>query len=339
MAVEKRYTRRLAPALGLLLLSPWVGEFLLGSSPIQNLLAAVALLVPLYGGGALLIREIARRTGRGWPTILLLGAAYGVIEAGLLDQSLFNPDFLGPEIADDTRIPLLGISASNAISYVAGHAIWSIALPIAVAEMLTPSGSRRPWLGRTGLIAAAALYLAGCAIVFSFIYADTRFIASPAQRIGAAATAIVLIAAAFAAGGKRGRARPIARGKAWKPWLLGIGSFVVASMFAARPENWAGVALGVVLLASAWALVRYGAARGGWNDRHRFSLIAGALLTCAWLGFAVTLLVRPTDTVAWFGNGLFALMAFGLLLWIAHTLRRTVKKDSTIANGGISHEA
>ncbi|SNR42784.1 hypothetical protein [Actinomadura mexicana] len=41
---------------------------------------------------AVLIREAARRTGRGWPTIVLLGAAFGLVQAGLIDQSLFNPD-------------------------------------------------------------------------------------------------------------------------------------------------------------------------------------------------------------------------------------------------------
>jgi hypothetical protein len=35
----------------------------------------VVVLAPMSGGGALLIREVARRAGRGWPTVLLLAAA------------------------------------------------------------------------------------------------------------------------------------------------------------------------------------------------------------------------------------------------------------------------
>ena len=49
----------------------------------------------MYGGGALLVRELTRRSGRGGLTLLLLGAAYGVVEEGLGDMSLFNPNFLG----------------------------------------------------------------------------------------------------------------------------------------------------------------------------------------------------------------------------------------------------
>jgi hypothetical protein len=70
-----------------------------------------------------LIREITRRTGRGWPTILLLGAAFGLVQAGLIDQSLFNPGYLDNddptwaqawrEERQATLIPGLGISASH----------------------------------------------------------------------------------------------------------------------------------------------------------------------------------------------------------------------------------
>ncbi|WP_432834180.1 hypothetical protein [Dactylosporangium sp. CA-092794] len=52
--------RRIAPAAGLFFLAPLVAEFLLGNLPITMLFALVAL-APMYGGGALLIRELARR--------------------------------------------------------------------------------------------------------------------------------------------------------------------------------------------------------------------------------------------------------------------------------------
>ena len=75
-------------------LSPLVGEFLLGTQAITQL-GGLLILAPLYGGGAVLIREVARRTGRGWPTIVLLAAAYGLLEEGPIDQLLFNPAYLG----------------------------------------------------------------------------------------------------------------------------------------------------------------------------------------------------------------------------------------------------
>src|SRR5688572_28782936 len=69
--------RRLwAPIRSLLLLSPFVAELLLGDVALTSLGVVVAL-VPLYGCAALIIRELARRTGRGWPAIALLAGAYG----------------------------------------------------------------------------------------------------------------------------------------------------------------------------------------------------------------------------------------------------------------------
>ncbi|MGH3098404.1 MAG: hypothetical protein ACRDMV_20660 [Streptosporangiales bacterium] len=69
--------RRVLPAVGLFFLSPLVAEFLLGDIP-TTAMSALVLLAPTYGGGALLIREVSRRAGLGWPSMLALAAAYGV---------------------------------------------------------------------------------------------------------------------------------------------------------------------------------------------------------------------------------------------------------------------
>ena len=53
--------RGIWPALALMFTAPLVAEFLLGNLPIK-LLPALIVLAPMYGGGALLIREMARRT-------------------------------------------------------------------------------------------------------------------------------------------------------------------------------------------------------------------------------------------------------------------------------------
>lgn len=83
--------------------------------------------------------------------IVLLGMAYGIIEAGLVDQSMVNLSFEGQEYYEVTPIPALGISANSTLTFIAGHAIWSISIPIAIVEMLTPARRTTPWLeGWTG---------------------------------------------------------------------------------------------------------------------------------------------------------------------------------------------
>src|SRR5947209_3470482 len=90
---QKRRKVQIGPVIGLFFTAPLVAEFLLGNLPIK-LLAALIVLAPMYGGGAVLIREIVRRSGRGWPSILLLGMAYGIFEEAYVTQSLFNPNYL-----------------------------------------------------------------------------------------------------------------------------------------------------------------------------------------------------------------------------------------------------
>jgi hypothetical protein len=161
--------RRLAPVVGLLLLSPYCAEFLIGYQGVVDpagLLVGVLFVAPLYGTVAVLVRELARRAGRGWPTILLLCAAAGLVQAGLIDQTLFNHEVFdgGPYWQTLTaRIPGAHVDASQLLVFVGGHVIWSFGAPIAVVEACVPRLADRPWLGRAGTAVMVVLYLAAAA--------------------------------------------------------------------------------------------------------------------------------------------------------------------------------
>jgi hypothetical protein len=300
-----------APVWILLFLAPWTGEFLLGNIPITGIVS-LPFLALLYGAGAVLIREIARRTGRGWPAILVLAAAYGVIEAGLVDQSLFNMSFEGHDAPNGMFVSALGINAYNAFAYVAGHMLWSIATPIALAELLTPARRTAPWLSKTGLAVIAGVYLAGCAVVFMFVHSEERFAASPAQLAGAAVVAALLVALAFVLP----RNRPAATGNAWvpKPWLLGVGTFVAAGVFFAKSETWGGLVFAALLLAGALGVLAHWTRQRGWTSRHLLAVAGAMLLTYAWGGFVLTALFHGGNPLAFGGNALFALMAVVIVM-------------------------
>jgi hypothetical protein len=142
------WPRRIAPAVGLFFLAPLIAEFLLGDLPI-NLLGALVILAPLYGGGALLIREIVRRTGRGWPSILVLAFAYSILEEAFTTQTLFNPNYLhlNLHLLQPAYIPALGIGIWWTIFVLTLHTVWSISTSIALAEALVPDRATTPWLG------------------------------------------------------------------------------------------------------------------------------------------------------------------------------------------------
>jgi probable HAF family extracellular repeat protein len=52
------------------------------------------VLTALYGSGSILIRELSLRWRKGWPSILALGAAYGIVEEGLMVKSFFDPNWV-----------------------------------------------------------------------------------------------------------------------------------------------------------------------------------------------------------------------------------------------------
>jgi hypothetical protein len=150
------HLRRLAPAIWLLVLAPFVAEFLLGDFSVRSL-GLLLVFVPLYGGGALLIREVIRRTGRGWPSIVLLATAYALVEEGFATQSLFNPNYAGQHLLAYGYVPALGTSPVWAVFVLSIHVVWSISTPILIAEGLAGDRRTTPWLGRIGLAVVAAL--------------------------------------------------------------------------------------------------------------------------------------------------------------------------------------
>jgi hypothetical protein len=122
---------KIAPVLVLFLLSPIIGEVLSGSTPLLSFINPVVLLleVGLYGCGAVIVRELAIRWQKGLPTVLTLGAAYGIIEEGLDTKSWFNPNW--PDVGIlGTYGRVLGVNWVWAVELTIYHAVFSIAIPI-----------------------------------------------------------------------------------------------------------------------------------------------------------------------------------------------------------------
>lgn len=321
-----RFRHRWAAVAGLLVLSPISAEYLIGygestGRPLE-LLVGLLILAPLYGTVAVLIREITRRTGRGWPTILLLSAAFGVIQAGLIDQSLFDNevDADGPDWATQplvTLIPGLGVDAASLLNYVGGHVIWSFAAPIAVVESCAPRIADRRWLGPVGVGVMVLLWALSAALVHNDTAADST--AGPAQLIGAAVVAIVLIAAAFTV--LPARTQSSAKAPSW--WLVGGVTGVAWCASQLLSATWAGVTVNVVaMVVLGWLLLRW-SRRQGWGRRHVLAAAGSALVVRAGLSFLVEPLGDNVDfTLKYAVNAAMLGGVAALLLMATHRLRR-----------------
>ncbi|WP_206442454.1 hypothetical protein, partial [Streptomyces boncukensis] len=319
--------------LVLFLLAPFTGEFLLGNLALAELPLGV-LLAPMYGCGALLVREVGRRTGGGWPAMVLLAAAYALVEEGPVDQLLWNDGYAGEDLLHGpSYVPALGMSVELTQTVLALHAVWSICVPIALAETLARGRGRgsTPWLSRAGLGWVACGYTAGAALVFAGNYAEEHFLASPAQLAGIAAVIAGLVAAAFRI---RGRRLPALPGTAPAPRRVALAALAVTSAYwgplnliTADWFEWPGVLIWCAATALGVRCVSRWSRRDGWDARHRFALAAGAVLTYAWVSFPV----RPESGGSLVSdlssNAVFAAVAGALLLVAARASREGSREE------------
>ena len=319
--------------LAVLLLAPVSAELLqayLGDlgGPV-SLIFVVLFFVPLYGGAALLIREISVRTGRGWRGRLLLALAFGIAMPTVIDLSLFTPR--RDDIDDWSTIvhaaSFLGIGWSAVLTWVGGHVLMSVGAPIVVGETL----ARRPgpWLGRFGLTGFSLAFL-GWAV---FIHVDAANSYSTSAGPAAYAVSALLIATpvtlAFTRLGAPSTPRqPI---RCPSPWVLGLLGGAGMLALDLCPQSWAGVAQYVTALVVVGGLVGHWSRSPGWSMRHMAALVWAALLARTSTGFLAPL---PQDTT-WaekIAQNLTYLLLITALGWALH--RRTRRDQSGGATGG-----
>ncbi|MEO6993986.1 MAG: hypothetical protein ABI273_10175 [Lacunisphaera sp.] len=328
--IAPRGFRRIAPALGLFFLAPFVAEFLLGNISISAIFALL-FLAPLYGGGALAVREIARRCGRGWPTMVLLALAYGLIEEGVVIQTLFNPNYLGLHLLAEANIPSLGMGGWWTPFVLTLHTVWSISVPIVIIEALFPDRRETPWLGKTGIGISIFLLLAGGAVIHFAMNKQDPFKASPLQLISTIAAIGVLGLLAFRF--KKGNATR--RGAAPNPWVIGIATFLLGLGFMSAHgflSGWSVVGVYTLIYTIVIVLLTSWSRHANWSPLHTLAAGGGAMLTYACTAFPQQPVVGAKGTVDLVGNTIFAIIAIWLLIL-------AVKSERKAANGKSSNDS
>lgn len=326
--------RSIAAAVTLFFVAPLVAEFLLGDFSIA-MLALLLLFAPMYGGGAVLIREAARRSGRGWPSMLLLAAAYTLIEEGFTTQSLFNPHYLHMHLLRYAWIPALGTGAWWTLLMFNVHVFWSMGVSIALVEGLFPARARAPWLGNVGTVVFTALFILGVAAGVVMGLRMDRFRASPAQLGVTAVVCVLFIVAAFAvprsseqrAAEKRGTL-PVP-----PPWATGAGTFVLGAVVFLTPPmlNWGAVA--VMLIADLLFLVflRGLSRRRDWTPLHTLSVGAGGALFYGVHAFIGHPVIPSPLWVTRLGNAVFLALAIAAIVLAARRTRSSMQPAPSAA--------
>jgi len=305
--------RSILAAVTLFFVAPLVAEYLLGDFAV-NKLSPLIVMAPMYGGGALLIRELARRTGRGWPTILLLGCAYCLIEEGYTTQTLFNPNALGLHLhlLAPAWIPSLGIGGWWTIFMLNIHPFWSIGVSIALVEGLFPARARTPWLGKIGDSVAALLFAAGAYVSTLFTFHSDPFRASHTQFAVTAVFIVLFAVAAFLVP----RSGPgTSAGAVPSPWLTGTGAFVFGAAVFLAPVtlNWAAVvwilADDLIFLLLLWVFSR----SSSWTALHTFSVGAAGALVYGVHAFIGNPVIPAPKAMVFLSHVLFLVLALAVI--------------------------
>lgn len=299
----------LFPILTLAFLSTLFGEYLLGNLKVSEL-GRLPLLACLYGTGALVIRETARRHGRGAGTMLTLAAAYALIEEGVVVQMLFNPALTPQGIGRlQTLIPGLGADLWVTMVVTFHHMVYSITLPILLTEALF--GGAGPWLGKVGYRIALIGFALGAGLLTVLIWRASGFFAAPLQWGSCVGAAVLITLAGL-------RARPGAAHirSVPPPWSLGLAAFAATTAYqlTGTLSGWSRV-VACLLLAVAAALALGHLSRAqDWTAFHRMATIGGCLGTAFWLGFVVPPQSGPPDSM---DTALRAMLVVGIfILWV-----------------------
>ncbi|HTK08793.1 MAG TPA: hypothetical protein VL485_16605 [Ktedonobacteraceae bacterium] len=271
-------TAKFSPAWVLFFLAPLLGELLPGISPPFKFINPIAsfFLFALYGGGAILCRELTVRTGRGWPTLLALSAVIVLLKEGVMTASLFSPDLAGPLVYGR----FLGVNWVWLVQSLLFESIFALAIPILLVHLLFPQRRNEPWIDTIGALWIIGLLLSGLLLGVFFL--------SPYRP----SFVYYLIALAVAAGITVGalnlpytfrvtKSRAVA-----SPYVFGILSFLGTFVFALitwllpRSPLPAFVEIAALLALAFYVLKTVLEMSGNaqkWRDSQQAALLSGAL--------------------------------------------------------------
>jgi len=153
---------RIAPALLMMVLPPLFTEWLLGGTRLSTMVGFPPLMIMeimVWGGGALMLRALARKLGLGWGSLILFGLVIGMAEEFIIIQTSFAPLVIKLKGVEWARAG--GINYVYALWALAYTSVWVVLMPTLVVEMLFPARRHETFLSKTGLAIVAILFPIG----------------------------------------------------------------------------------------------------------------------------------------------------------------------------------
>lgn len=286
---------------------------------VGGIMFALVFFAALYGAPALLARELVRRAGWGWPSMLLLTLALGIAQACLIDQSLFSDDYQGYEGWTESRqaafMPIFGFSANQAFNFIIGHVIFSFGAPIAVAEAWRPRRALQAWLGPVGITIAGVAYV-GTALMIALDPESQT--ASRPQFVASAVLAVACVLAAWLVG-QRSK-QPAKPDLAVNRPLLTFALALVPALVLASDilgESWQGFAFNLIIAAGIGGIILWRARRPGWGVADAAAVALAFLVSRGALAFTYFPLAGQVEPFAKYAHNVAMMTAVLMAGWFA----------------------
>ena len=330
---KRGFWSRIAPALMMMVLPPLFTEWLLGGTRLSTLIGFPPLFLMemmVWGGGALMLRALARKLGLGWGSLILFGLAIGMAEEFIIIQTSFAPLVIKLKGVEWARAG--GINYVYALWALGYTSVWVVLMPTLVVEMVFPARRSETFLSKTGLAIVAILFPIGALMAW---YGWTHvarvqsfhlplYNPSHADYAGALAViaALFVWATRFAPrlGNDRNPPHPILLGVGGAVWAtawfgLVLLAFGIAPQLSA-PTVFAGFLVLILLVLA--GMIRW-AASTRWTERHSFAIFFGTLTGAMLASSAGFMDALPMDI--WF-KAVTNLIALGLMILLGRTVMR-----------------
>lgn len=280
---------RARPVPVMMLLSPGIVEYLSGSSSLDavvlnpaGFVLQLGLNVGLYLPGVLLIREAVVRWQKGWASVLVLGAAYGILEEGVALNTLFDPQ---ASVVHSLGVygHWMGVNTVWLPGVLLVHMLWSIAVPIFLFGLVFPDLRGRPLLaGRRLPTALAVLVLDVVALGIVTGPASHFFMGWPLLLGSIATIGLLVVLAHELPRDTLTASRSLApRSPEWLALLLGIALYTGLLLIQGLSQHFdappAIAIVGVVGYALAFGLYALRYLDGSAAYRPRLMFVAGTL--------------------------------------------------------------
>jgi hypothetical protein len=191
------------PILFLALLTPGIPEYLSGSSAFANIVLnpvwfvlGLGFNLGMYVPGVLLIREAQVRWNRGWATVLVLGAAYAIVEEGIGLSTMFDPQ-TSPFGAAGNYGHYLGVNWVWVPEVMLIHMIFSIGVPLLLFDYVFRELRGKSLLSRRGMVGSGAILTVDIALLAFFVTRVTGYWMGDSVLLGAILAVVGLSTLAY----------------------------------------------------------------------------------------------------------------------------------------------